>query len=144
MTHHDTGHFAGKHPKGTTVSSALKQAVREQLVDKEITCHEAHAIAEALHVTPREVGVAIDFQEGFIRKCQLGLFGYGPKRKAVKAVEAVVPELQTAIEGALSGGRLTCAAAWRIADAAGLPRMAVANACEKLKIKISVCQLGAF
>jgi hypothetical protein len=144
MTHNDTGHFAGKHPNGTTVSSALQQAVRAKLVDKEITCHAAHAIAEALHVTPREVGVAIDLQEGFIRKCQLGLFGYGPKRKAVTAAETVAPELEAAIESALIGGRLTCAAAWRIADTAGLPRMAVSNACERLKIKISACQLGAF
>ncbi|MFZ1984434.1 MAG: hypothetical protein WAU91_08470 [Desulfatitalea sp.] len=144
MTHHDTGHFASKHPNGTTISSRLQQAVREQLVDNEITCYAAHAIAEALHVTPREVGVAIDLQEGFIRKCQLGLFGYGPKRKAIKAAETVAPELQAAIAGALIDGRLTCAAAWRIADTSGLPRMAVSNVCETLKIKINACQLGAF
>jgi hypothetical protein len=144
MTHHDAGHFARKHPNGTTVSSTLEEAVREQFVHKEITCHAAHEIAVALHVTPNKVGVAIDLQEGIIRKCQLGLFGHGPKRKTVKAAEAVAPELQTAIVGALIGGHLTCASAWHIADTTGIPRIAVSNACERLKIKISACQLGAF
>ncbi|MBI5897540.1 MAG: hypothetical protein HZB24_16515 [Desulfobacterales bacterium] len=144
MTHHDSGHFSAKHPNGTNVPPALQQAVSDQIVDKGITCHAAHAICEALHVTPREVGIAIDLQEGFIRKCQLGLFGYGPKIKAVKAAEKVPPELGAAIEAALVDGRLACAEAWRIADAAGIARLAVANACEALKIKIKPCQLGAF
>ncbi len=143
MTHHDSGHFKAKHPDGTSVSAALQQAVRERIVDKEITCHAAHAICEALHVTPREVGVAIDLQEGRIRKCQLGLFGY-PKGKAVKPAEKVEPELRTAIEAALADGRLPCIDAWRIADALGIARLAVGNACEALKIKIKPCQLGAF
>jgi hypothetical protein len=144
MTHHDSGHFSAKHPIGTRVTSALQQAVHDRLVDQEITCHAAHAICEALHVTPREVGIAIDLQEGHIRKCQLGLFGYGPKGKAVKAAEKVAPELRAAIEAAAIEGRLTCIEAWRIADGAGIARLAVANACEALKIKIKLCQLGAF
>lgn len=144
MTHHDSGHFSAKHPDGTCVPPSLEQAVRDRLVNKEITCHAAHAICEALHVTPREVGIAIDLQEGFIRKCQLGLFGYGDKRKAVKAAEKIAPDLRAAIEAALVEGRLTCADAWRIADGAGIPRLSVANACEAMKIKIKACQLGAF
>jgi len=143
MTHHDSGHFSAKHPDGTSVSPALRQAVQDRLVDNEITCHAAHAICEALHVTPREVGIAIDLQEGRIRKCQLGLFGY-PKGKPMKAAETVGPELRAAIEAALVDGRLPCVEAWRIADAGGIARLAVANACEALKIKIKPCQLGAF
>jgi hypothetical protein len=144
MTHHDSGHFSAKHPRGTQVPPALQQAVRDRLVDKEITCQAAHAVCEALHVTPQAVGIAIDLQEGHIRKCQLGLFGYDSKRKMVKAAESVAPELQAAIAAAAAQGRLTCADAWRIADTAGIARLAVANACEALKIKIKACQLGAF
>ncbi len=144
MTHHDSGHFSAKHPNGTRVSPALEQAVRDRLADKEITCHAAHAICETLLVTPREVGIAIDLQEGHIRKCQLGLFGYGAKGKAVKAAEKIAPELRAAIEALLVDDRLTCAEAWRIADAAGIARLAVANACESMKVKIKTCQLGAF
>ena len=143
MTHHDSGHFSAKHPDGTSVPPALRQAVQDRLVDNEITCHAAFAICEALHVTAREVGIAIDLQEGHIRKCQLGLFGY-PKGKAVKAAEKVEPELGAAIEAALVDGRLPCVEAWRTADALGIARLAVGNACEALKIKIKPCQLGAF
>jgi hypothetical protein len=143
MTHHDKGHFKKKHPNGTSVPAALQQAVRERIVDNEITCHAAHAICEALQVTPREVGIAIDLQEGRIRKCQLGLFGY-PKGKAVKTAEKVEPELRAAIEAALVDSRLPCRDAWRIADSLGIARLAVGNTCETLKIKIKPCQLGAF
>ncbi len=143
MTHHDSGHFSAKHPDGTSVSPALRQAVQDRIVDKEITCHAAFAICEALHVTPREVGIAIDLQEGRIRKCQLGLFGY-PKGKAVKAAENVEPELRATIEAAVVDGRLPCREAWRIAETLGIARLAVGNACEALKIKIKPCQLGAF
>jgi len=143
MTHHDSGHFSAKHPDGTNVQATLQQAVREQIVNKEITCHAAFAVCEALQVTAREVGIAIDLQEGRIRKCQLGLFGY-PKGKAVKAAETVGPELRAAIEAALVDGRLPCVDAWRIADTLGIARLAAANACETLKIKIKPCQLGAF
>lgn len=144
MAHKDKGRFAAKHPSGTTVTPELTEAIAVRMTDNAISCSAAHAVAEALGVPPREAGVAIDLQEGQIRKCQLGLFGYGKGRKAVQPAESVAPELQAAIEAALEDGRLPCAAAWRIADAAGMPRMAVANACEKLGLRINKCQLGAF
>lgn len=144
MTHKDNGHFAAKHPKGTSISATIKEAVQKKIDHQGISCPTAHQIAEKLNVAPKEVGMAMDLQEARIRKCQLGLFGYGPQRKALKATEIVKTELQTAIESALVEGRLACAQAWRIADAMGIPRIAVANACEALKVKINQCQLGAF
>jgi hypothetical protein len=144
MTHHDAGGFAAKHPQGTTVAPAVRQSVQHRLDDGAITCRAAHEIAEELGVAPGQVGVAIDLLEGRIRKCQLGLFGYGPGRKAVAPAGHVAPDLRAAIEAAAVDGRLACAEAWRIADTSAIARMAVANACEALKIKISKCQLGAF
>ncbi|MCJ8502711.1 hypothetical protein [Desulfatitalea alkaliphila] len=144
MAHIDKGHFAAKHPAGTTVAPALAEAIVRRMTGKTITCSTAHAIAQEQGVSPREAGVAIDLQEGQIQKCQLGLFGYGKGRKAIVPAESVTPDLQSAIEAALVDGRLPCAAAWHIADTTGMPRMAVANACEKLGIRINRCQLGAF
>jgi hypothetical protein len=144
MTHRDRGHFAAKHPAGTKVDARLADAVRQRASAGLMTCEEAFEIAAALGVTPGQVGMAIDMQEGRIHKCQLGLFGYTPRKKVVQAAASVPPELRSAIVAALARGRLPCAAAWRIADTAGLSRLAVANACETLEIKIAACQLGAF
>lgn len=138
------GHFAAKHPPGTAVSTDLQQAVRKKLMDGGISCHNAHRIAEALAVAPHEVGVAIDLAEGRILKCQLGLFGYGRGQKMVKAAHSIMPALRDAIEAALDNDELPCAAAWRIAEEQAITRLAVANACEMLGVRIKPCQLGAF
>lgn len=144
MAHHHAGGFAAKHPPGTTVAPAIVKAVKGSLAVGAITCRSAHEVAATLGVPPREVGVAIDMLEAHIRKCQLGLFGYGPGRKAVKAAGKVAPELKASISAAVVSGRLACAEAWRIADNAGIPRIAVADACEAMAVKIGTCQLGAF
>jgi len=44
----------------------------------------------------------------------------------------------------MSDGRLPCAAVFQIAADFKLAKIRVSSACEKLKIKISACQLGAF
>ena len=144
MSIHSKGHFAAKHPPGTRVAPVLDQTVREHLKGGRITCHQAHGIAEKLNTPPIQVGVAIDLAEGRILKCQLGLFGYGKGEKKVKAAEHITPALRNAIEAALEKGHLPCAAAWRIASQYGLPRIAVAHACEALGVRIRPCQLGAF
>lgn len=144
MTHKDKGRFARKHPPGTTAAPEVCRAVRDKMTDGSITCAAAHAIAVQFKCAPRDIGIAIDLQEAQLRKCQLGLFGHGPARKAVQPAETVPSQLESEIERALVDGRLSCAEAWRIADAAGLRRAVVAEACEKLGIKISQCQLGAF
>jgi hypothetical protein len=91
-----------------------------------------------------EVGVAIDLMDIQLERCQLGLFGYGEKKLIVKPAENVPSDLEKAIRDALAGGRLPCAAAWRIAEAFGIAKTDVSSACEALKIKVKPCQLGAF
>lgn len=144
MTHHHNGHYAAKHPQGAVAAIAIAQAVQKRSDEQGITCLLAHQIAAELGVSPADVGIAVDLLETRTRKCQLGLFGYGTRHKAVKPTATVRPELRAAIEEALIEGRLGCAQAWRIADHFGIPRMEVANSCEALKIKINACQLGAF
>jgi hypothetical protein len=144
MTHEDAGHYAKKHPDGTVVRDDVVAAVKEKLLAGKMTCTDAHAIAAGLQVSPREVGVAIDLLEGKLEQCQLGLFGYGTRKKIVAPMSEVRPELEKAIRDAVVDGRLSCAACWQVAAQFGLPKMKLSAACERLGIKISSCQLGAF
>jgi hypothetical protein len=56
----------------------------------------------------------------------------------------VAPDLKKAIGDAMEDDRISCAAAWNVADRLGLAKIDVSNACEALGIKICNCQLGAF
>ncbi|NTV54028.1 MAG: hypothetical protein HGA73_01070 [Syntrophaceae bacterium] len=109
-----------------------------------LTCPLAFKIAGELAVLPGEVGRAMDLLEINIVKCQLGLFGYSPVRKIVPPAQSVSDELEAALHKAMTDGRLPCAEAFRIAKEFKLAKIRVSSACEKLKIKISACQLGAF
>jgi hypothetical protein len=131
-------------PNGRVPKEEVVRAVVEKAEKGCIACAAAHTIASELGEGPGEVGFAADLKEISIVKCQLGLFGYGSHGRTVKPASEVTPALRQAIESSLVNGRLTCADAWRIADASGIPRMGVASACEAMKVKISSCQLGAF
>jgi len=52
--------------------------------------------------------------------------------------------LERAIREAVTDGRLSCDASWKIAKEFKMAKIRVSAACEKLGIKISHCQLGAF
>jgi hypothetical protein len=144
MTHEDAGHYAKKHTAERSVKPEITEAVKKKAKDGVISCAAAHNIAGDLGMPPGEVGVGIDLLELRIVKCQLGLYGYQPDRKAVKAAESVSEALEGAIKESLAEGQLTCTAAWEIAKMLGVARMDVSSACEAMKIKIVSCQLGAF
>jgi hypothetical protein len=59
-------------------------------------------------------------------------------------LDSVSEGLKEAITHALEGDRLPCRAAWDIAKRLGIGKLVLTAACEKLKIKISSCQIGAF
>jgi hypothetical protein len=144
MTHEDAGRYAAKHSPDRKPDKALVESIKGACADNAITCAAAHKIADEQGVPPSEVGFTIDFLERRISKCQLGLFGYRPQRRIVKTAETVSDELEKAIRDELVDNRLSCVRAWDVADRMGISRMDVASACEKLNIKISQCQLGAF
>jgi len=137
--------FAGKHAgKDVKIDERVSAALLAKAANGEISCANAADVAKKLNTEMDVVGVNIDLVELHISKCQLGLFGYGPEKRIVKAAVLVAPELERAIRIALVHDCLPCIAAWGIADARQLPRMDVASACEKLGIKIKPCQIGAF
>ena len=144
MTRKDKGHFAAKYRKGTRLDSKIAEAIKGKVSEGAITCAAAFEISGELKLKPSEVGIAIDLMETRISRCQLGLFGYYPQKKIVKPAEAVSQSLEQAIKSLLKNNRISCASCWDIAEKLDIPKMKVSAACEKLKIKISFCQLGAF
>ena len=144
MTHLDKGKYYEKHPKNSRVDESLKEAIFAQAKDNNIACKKAEGIAGEKRVAIAEVGKAIDILNINIIECQLGLFGYGDKKKIVQPAKEIATELKTKIEQSLQNGKLSCVSAWKIAAELSIPRMRVCAACEALEIKVKPCQLGAF
>lgn len=144
MTHSDAGRYSAKHAPGGSPDERIAGAVREKAVKGALPCAEAERIGAALVVKLEEVGRTLDLLELRIGRCQLGLFGYGPERKAVHPAASIAPDLVEAIRGRLADGRLPCKAAWEIAVELRITRMEVSAACETQQIRIKPCQLGAF
>ena len=143
MTHEDAGNYAAKHSPDRKPDEDIAQRVRAAAHNGTINCAASHAIARELQISPSEVGFTIDYLEIRLCKCQLGLFGY-PQGRIVEPAETVSDDLKDEIHTRLIDGRLTCADAWDIAARRRTSRQEIASACEKLGIKISKCQLGAF
>ena len=127
---------------------ALAQAVRAALVEGMLPCADAFRIARELKVPPAEVGRAADRLGVRISRCQLGLFGYGPKavgrHRIVQPLEVVPPEVAEAIRARLRQGRLPCPAAWAVARRLRREKLEISGAAEAMGIRISRCQLGCF
>ncbi|MBP7737448.1 MAG: hypothetical protein KA369_15815 [Spirochaetes bacterium] len=127
-----------------TTKEQLIEAIKGKAIAGTISCAASFAIAGELSVDTLEVGRALDDMGIEIIKCQLGLFGYKPEKKVVKPAESVSEEMKKEITACLKEGRLPCADAWAIAKKLKVAKMDVSAACEKLGIKITSCQLGAF
>jgi hypothetical protein len=127
----------------------LTARIQASLVDGQLPCLFALAIAHELGVPPLEVGRTATATGVRIIRCQLGLFGYGPKTegksKIVQAMPQVPDDLAARLRAALNpAGHLTCAAAFAVAQEAQRPRLEIANAAQALDIHIAECQLGCF
>ncbi len=147
MPHQYAGHYAAKHPPGTTPDEKVAKAVRQKAIENKLSCGDASKVAADMSVSLKEVGKTADLLELRIHKCQLGLFGYitdEPNGRKVLPADSVSPKMEEEIRNALVNGRLPCEVAWRIARRLGVSKMEVAAGCETLEIKINPCQLGAF
>jgi len=147
MTHKDAGKYSAKHRSGKTLNEKVARMIREKSPGGELPCVMGEKISKELKVEISEVGITADLLEIKIKKCQLGLFGYGKKPnhgKDIQAADSVSGEMKRAIEETAENGKVTCAALWMIADRLGTKRKEVSAACETLKIKIRECQLGTF
>lgn len=136
--------YAEKHEPHARLNQKLKDPIMRRTKNKQLPCAVAFKIAAELNVSPAEVGKTADLLELELIKCQLGLFGYTPQKKIVKAKEAEDPDLTNAILASRVEGKLPCEKAWEIARRFDVPKMRVSSICEHLGIKIKPCQLGAF
>jgi len=143
MRRKNKGHFAQKHP-GAVLDEKIAEAIRMQVLEGGLFCAVAFKIARDLSVAPNAVGLTADLLEIPIVKCQLGLFGYPPQGKVVKTAESVTADLEKAIQQECVTSRISCAAAFTLAEKTKVPKMVVSSACEKMDIRINCCQLGAF
>lgn len=138
------GHAGVLSRKCFMVDDRITLAVQELAQEGKLSCADAFRVAQDLSVAPSAVGEAVDALGVRLARCQLGLFGYGEPRRIVEPAAAVSPELARAIRAGLVQGRLPCEVAWAIAARCGMTRLQVSNAAEKLGVRISQCQLGAF
>ena len=144
MTREQGPKFSEKHGSDAQVDPTAKKIIEKNAKNGEVTCAAAFRIADELKISPADVGIAIDLLDFKLIKCQLGLFGYVPDKKAVKAKPSGNQQMDDAIRAALVEAKLTCYDAWEIARRFAVSKMAVSAACEDLNIKIKPCQLGAF
>jgi len=126
------------------MNERVASAVRERAPEGTLRCAEAFRIAEELDATPAAVGETADTLDVRLTHCQLGLFGYGERKSVVEPAAEVAPQVEQAIREGLILDRLPCAAAWAIAARFQMPKLHVANAAEKLGVRVGQCQLGAF
>ncbi len=136
--------FSAKHGPDAQADPIVKDKVIKNAAKGDLACAVAFKIAAELGVSPAEIGKTADLLDLRISKCQLGLFGYQPDKKVVKARAPENRQMEGAIRNALVDGKLACRDAWDIAGRFKVPKMAVSGACESLGIKIKPCQLGAF
>jgi hypothetical protein len=126
----------------------INQAMLERLENGNLPCNQAFAIARILAEDPLSVGLAANAADIRISRCQLGLFGYGPKaegkHKIVHPMENVPERLAARLREAAEGGGITCTAIWRAADGLGFTRLEASSAVEAMGLKVSHCQLGCF
>jgi hypothetical protein len=122
----------------------LLNAIKARLQSGKLPCAVAFDIAKQKQIPLHEVGQMANTEGIRLSKCQLGLFGYPPKNKIIKALEAIEPELEQAIKDTQKDNVIQCPEIWEIAQKLGMRKLHVSCACETLNLKIKVCQLGAF
>ncbi len=136
--------YSGKHPQTEAVDPEIKNYIYRLANEGKLSCAVAFEIAEEKNISPHKVGINIDLLDIRLTKCQLGLFGYKPKKKLLKPPNLADPDIESAVFEALVNGRLSCSRAWEIATRFNVNKITVSSTCELLGIKISDCQLGAF
>lgn len=144
MAFHKGEKYSEKHQQKDIADPVIKNTILHRAKDGKISCADAFDIAKELNAPVDRIGITIDLLDIKLTKCQLGLFGFKPKRKLLKPSNLADPNLKDAISEALDKGRLSCKRAWDISSRFNVNKITVSSACEFMEIKINDCQLGAF
>lgn len=144
MAHRKSKRFSEKYAPDAKPDSRIQTEILKRTQNDELACAVAFEIAKDLGVTPELVGMTADLSNFRLIQCQMGLFGYRPRKKIITPQTRIDPALKDAILEALVEDKLSCKRAWEIASRLKARKMAVSGSCEALKVKIKPCQLGAF
>lgn len=136
--------YSDKHGDAVQMDETVADRIRSRARSQELPCAVAFDIASDLQCDPAKVGQTTDLLNYRLSKCQLGLFGYRPEKKIVKAALPAEPQLVAAIKTQALDGKVTCKDAWELAARFEVSKMTVSAGCEALGIKVKPCQLGAF
>ncbi|NQT10200.1 MAG: hypothetical protein HQ573_03410, partial [Desulfobacteraceae bacterium] len=104
--------FAAKHQNKAQINTIIKNEILKQNKDGKLPCLVAFRIADSLQVAAAEVGKTVDLLNFRLTKCQIGLFGYKPQKKIIKAKEPEDRNLKKAIRERLVEERQPCISAW--------------------------------
>jgi hypothetical protein len=130
------------------MNEKISAAIRDRLEDGRLFCDRAFVLAQGLGVEPLTIGLAANEAGIRISRCQLGLFGYGPKaegkHKIVHPMDEVPERLAARLRATADGDSITCAAVWEVADGLGYRRLEASSAVEAMGLRVSRCQLGCF
>jgi len=126
------------------IDQNILEGIKARLQSGKLPCAVAFDIAKQYQTTMQSIGNIVNNEGIRLSKCQLGLFGYSPENKIIKALETIAPELKQAIQSTQKNNVIQCAEIWEIANTLGVRKLHVSCACETLNLKIKACQLGAF
>ena len=115
--------FADKHDPNIKPDGSITSEILKHTQHAEISCDDAFQVAEILGVSANLVGMNADLIDVKLIKCELGLFGYRPRKNIVPPQTEVDPELKDAILDARINGKLPCKIAWEIASRLNIPKM---------------------
>jgi hypothetical protein len=131
------------------MTQEMLTATQQRAIDGQLSCADAHAIAEQFGVSPGRIAGLVNGEADLrFYRCQLGLFGYGEKAlgqsKIVLPAAHVPPEIEAALRERVQGNEITCLAVWEVAEQFAYPRLGMANIVEALDLRVRPCQLGCF
>jgi hypothetical protein len=136
--------FSEKHKPNLVPDPLIEREMRRRAPNREIPCALAFEIARDLGMPTMAVGQTADLMNIAVVKCQLGLFGYRPENKVVKAEVTSNQPLKEAILESVGNNRLSCEKAWQIAEQFKINKLTMGNVSQANGIQIKKCQLGAF
>ncbi|MBI2869849.1 MAG: hypothetical protein HYX96_08500 [Chloroflexi bacterium] len=126
------------------VLAHLEKSIKASLKDGNLPCARAFTIARDAGVPRIAIGDRTDKLGLRVINCQIGCFKVDKTLHNDLEPGGVDDGLAGALKTLADSGDLTCSRVFDLAQRTKQPPMAVADAANRLKMKIHSCQLGCF